>query len=160
MSFTYARTVFVLMSAAFLLLSCGNDTVILKRHIAGEQPPVLAKQVFNFNYQTCANIYTGEGIAIVELHCQNKDNPDGIYIVDASSVMRFDWFDPQFNAWAWQEGCNDNASCYYEAQRDKTGKINALTYFFYINLSEGSYQLSINGDSIKIRQKTIHDSPS
>jgi len=106
----------------------------------------------------CKVIFQSDKVKIVENHCANEKQ--GIYIFTSEKEMVFDWYDKSLSQWSLQEGCNDTVSCYYKINFDKSGNIKKISYSFFINLSEGFYNVKIIDGSLNIIDKKIIDHPS
>lgn len=138
-----------------LLYSCAGDAFVILKELP------FTRQVGGFiKLEECSKLYESDQISIIEVHCDNKDQKDGIYVISLQGRRYFNWFAPQFNAWAWNEGCNSDSGCYYRAKLDDTGKISELEYHYYINLSEGSYRLKIENGELVIKENYNKDAPS
>lgn len=139
------------------LVGCSGRSITLILSDETIPNPNLKSEIFSSAYSKCSQFYQNKEIWVIEVHCDNKSIKNGIYIIDTSGVKSYNWFDKQFNRWAWEEGCNDKTSCFYEVVINKKGNVTELKYSFYINLSEGFYKLSVKNGSLEIIEKEIVD---
>lgn len=147
----------IVLSSAF---GCVNRNSTLKLTSEALSKGHLHAEVFVGDAKECSRIYHNNSILVVEVHCNGNPIKSGIYIIDATGTKAYGWYDKNFNTWAWEEGCNDKISCFYEAVVDSTGKVTELRYNFYINLSEGFYKIIVKENALEVIDKGIIDSPS
>ena len=113
----------------------------------------------------CPRIYTDreQRILLLEVCTDGSEIPPGIHIVRQDGGRKsFEWFDPQFNTWACNEGCNDVGSCYFDVARPFVlSDTLEVTYHYDINLSYGEYLLHLAPDgTIDVVSKKKTNMPS
>ena len=150
----------IVLLQVFILTACNAAT--LRAHITSQisSIPDTIETIVKSSNSKCTKLYNINNIWIVEIHCPENIEKQGIYISDTSGVRRFDWYDKSFNNWAWQEGCNTDIDCYYDVTTNHNGVVTELSYSFFINLSEGYYKLKIRNNEIIVSEKKIVDHPS
>lgn len=86
----------------------------------------------------------------------------GIYLIENRRDLRyFPQYDAKFNEWVCNGECDSDSNCYYAGLKDrKSGCLRGLIYFYYINLSEGYYNLKLLKDRIKVLDSGKYDYPS
>lgn len=141
-------------------IGCANRNLTLKPTREPRSGPDLVAKLFTGDHKKCSQFYHRNSTWVVEVHCDVDSIKSGIYIIDSTGTKSYGWFDSNFNSWAWEEGCNDATSCFYEAVVDSKGKVTKLTYTFYINLSEGFYKMTVKDNSLIVTEKKITDLPS
>lgn len=153
----------ILLSIIFQLLllsSCNAGNIDAYSTKKSSKAPNSIKKIMEQNSKSCSILYNSKKIWVLEQHCAGKTINQGIFITDALGTRSFHWYDPNFNKWAWQEGCNSEKDCFYKVTTNKNGEVTELTFYFYINLSEGFYKLKIKNKKLVVTEKKIIDHPS
>lgn len=159
MQFKYTLT--ALFVFQFLFFSgCSAESIKLEHYELKSNVPEAINKIIALSRSNCSKIYKSKNIWLLEQHCSNEKSDIGIYILDSSGLRKFSWYDAEFNKWAWSEGCNDDNECYYKVLTDSSGKVTEIFYYFFINLSEGFYKLTIKNQKLIIDKKEIKDHPS
>lgn len=144
----------------FVINACSAEAIVLNKAAHFNDAPDSLKNLINEGKSSCTITYNNREIWVVENHCTENIDEQGIYIIDKTGIRKLNWFDKSFNEWAWLEGCNTEKDCYYKVNIDNKGKVIEISYYFYINLSEGHYKLHINNNKLIITEKKIVDHPS
>ena len=113
----------ILLLISFILLSCSRHSIILPEDKNYRDLPEISGYTKD-RQKECSRRYHWDKIWIVEIACDSEDIKNGIYVVDRMGVRFFDWFDKEFNAWDWNEGCSDESSCFYEVSLNERGEGN------------------------------------
>ena len=109
--------------------------------------------------KACNLEYRHEHLRITEQYCDDGIR-NGIYITDASGIRYFNWYDESLSLWIKQEGCNEPNACFYIVELNGSGVIEKIEYHFFVNLTEGHYEIDLTGRDIRVRNKTITHHPS
>ena len=143
----------------FLLALSGCAAPVLTLHQV-EAVSVSNQMLYSSVLNNCVKHYQQRDVIVSEVYCQNENIADGLYLHDATGLRWFPWYAPDFNLWAWREGCRDKTNCYYDVELDHRGNIIRLTYHFFVNFSQGYYCLEIKDEQLQIVGKHIDDLPS
>ncbi len=143
----------------FLLTSCATPTLNQNNNqfLFYKQINNLDREYLFSNIESCSNLYTNGQFSILEIFCSKES--EGIYVYEKTEIIKFKWYKPTFNLWAFREGCNKK-DCFYEIKTDKNNKITEFTYHFLINLSTGYFRVKIRDKGLQIMEEKIIDDPS